>query len=392
MNNPSIFISAGEPSGDALAAGVVRCLGRSLPGARFFGAGGDELAAAGVEVRHHIHGLAVTGLSEALARAGGAGKMLLDLALQARHRGPALALLVDYPGINLRLARILHRLGTPVLYYVAPQRWAWLGWRLGGLRQHVDRLAVTLPFEEAWFRQRGVAADFVGHPALDLFRPTPRGEARRRLGCDSRPVVALLPGSRVNEARRHLPLLIQTAALLGEEIQPVLAVVPGPQESLCADLAPGIPRAPASVALGGADLTLCASGTATLEAALAGVPAVVFYRLSRLSHAVARRLVKVRWISLPNLLLGAGLLPELIQDAATPRQLAAQARRLLQPAVAREIRAGYGQIRALLGEPGASERVAAIGLEMMGLALSVQPSSMSRRTTSRRRWEPPPSR
>jgi len=350
-----------------MAAGIVRCLARAMPAARFFGAGGDALASEGMEVRHHVAGLAVTGLSEALARAGGAGRMFLDLTWQARRRGASLALLVDYPGVNLRLARAMNAMGTPVLYYGAPQRWAWLGWRLGDLRRRVDRLAVTLPFEEAWFRSRGVNATFVGHPVLEHFTPEARQDARAAVGAGEGAVAALLPGSRPNEVRRHLPILERAAALLqGDGVFPVLAVTRGQQERLCESLAPGLPRVPARRALGAADLALCASGTATLEAAMAGVPVVVLYRLSPLSHALARRLIKVPWISLPNLILGRGLLPELIQDQVNPERLAAEARRLMEPAVATEIRAGYDEVRALLGDPGASERVAEMGLELLG--------------------------
>jgi len=363
----NILVSAGEVSGDRMAASVVSEIARRVPEATFFGAGGDAMEAAGVQLRHHASALAVTGLTEALSRAGAASRMLLDLWRQARSRGVALALLVDYPGINLRLAGLMRRAGVPVLYLGAPQRWAWLGFRAAALARKVDRLAVTLPFEERWFCQRGVPARFVGHPVLDQFVPAEREDARRRLGLSSGPVVALLPGSRANEVRRHLPPLLGALDLLPPEVQPVLAEAPGEAGRMCADQAPGIPRASATLALGAADVALCASGTATLEAAVAGVPSVVFYKVSLLTHGVARRLVRVPWLSLPNLILRQPLLPELIQDRATPEGLAREARRLLQPAEADRIRAGLEEVVSRLGPPGAAARVADMAMELMGL-------------------------
>lgn len=349
-----------------MAALVVSQIARRVPGAVFFGAGGESLEAAGVELRHHVSSLAVTGLTEALSRTGAAAHMLLDLWLQSRRRRPRLALLVDYPGINLRLAGLLRRAGVPVLYLGAPQRWAWLGFRAGALARKVDRLAVTLPFEERWFRDRGVPARYVGHPVLEHFTPAPREEARRRLGLGTAPVVGLLPGSRANEVSRHLPVVLRALDLLPAGCQAVLAAAPGEAGELCARMAPGVPQTSASLALGAADVALCASGSATLEAAVAGVPAVVFYRVSPLTYEVARRLVRVPALSLPNLILGRPLLPELIQHRMTPRALAREARRLLEPEVSASIKQGLEEVVRRLGPGGASSRVADLALELMG--------------------------
>jgi lipid-A-disaccharide synthase len=366
-----VLVSAGEASGDRMAGAVVEKLARARPDLRFAGAGGECLARAGVEVRHHERDLSATGLVEAVRRAGGVARMLADLGRLAVSRPPALGLLVDYPGANLRLAGLLARLGVPVLYYGAPQRWAWLAWRTRPLARPGLRLAVTLPFEESWFRARGVLATYVGNPVVELFRPAPRLEARAQLGLrgDDR-VLALLPGSRPGEIARHLPLLVQAAARLSAGgVRAVVAALPGPSALACQRIAPHLRLAGADLVLGAADAGLCASGTATLEAAFARVPVVVLYRLDPLAYAVARRLVRVRHIALPNLILDEALLPELIQDRASPGELARQASSLLDDEGARaEILAGYARVRSHLGPAHASERVAELALELLDSA------------------------
>jgi lipid-A-disaccharide synthase len=362
----SILVCAGEVSGDRIAASVVRELLRRHPSWGFFGAGGDALATAGVEVRHAASRLAAVGLTEAVPRVASAVRLLLDLGVQARLRRPRLALLVDCPGINLRLGALLRAAGTPVLYYVAPQRWAWLEGRTAALRRSLDRLAVTLPFEASWFASRGVPAAFVGHPLLDSPRPAPRDEARAALGLGPGHVLALLPGSRSDEIRRHLPLLLRALALLPRGVQAAIAAAPGDPAALCGVLAPAVARGTTAAVLGAADAALCASGTATLEAAIAAVPTAVFYRLSPLSYAVARRLVRVPHVALPNLILGRSAVRELIQDEMTPAALAAEARRLLEPSEAARLRAVMGEVAARLGPPGAASRVADLAEEMIG--------------------------
>jgi len=359
-----VLVCAGEVSGDRMAAPVVLEMRRRRPWLRFFGAGGTRLETAGVELRHRVGQLAVTGFSEALGRVPAAARMLVDLAHQIDRRRPALALLVDYPGVNLRLAWWLRHRGVPVLYYGAPQRWAWLQWRTAPLRR-VDRLAVTLPFEESWFRQRGVNATFVGHPVVDLFQPMSAHKARGDLGLsDGTLVVALLPGSRDNEVRRHLPVLVDALRWL-PELTPLLAAAPGCAD-LCRRLAPDLLQTDAEHALGAASVALCASGTATLELARAGVPGVVFYKVSPLTYALARYLVTVAAVALPNLVLQQPLLPELLQHEMQGRQLAEEVRGLLREPTRTRVVEGLRQVTERLGSPGVAGRVADLAEELLG--------------------------
>lgn len=355
---PWILVSAGEVSGDRIAAPVVTELRCRLPGCRFFGAGGPRLRSVGVEILHDVGALSVTGVTEALGRASAGLHLLADMRRQIRRRRPALGLLVDYPGINLRLAGMLRRRGVPVLYFVAPQRWAWLSSRTRALGGCVDELAVTLPFEARWFRRRGIPATFVGNPVIDLFHPAP-GEA------SDPPTVALLPGARVNEIERLLPPMVESLRLLDRELRPVVAVADARAAELCGRLAPGIPQGSSREVLGAAGVGLCASGSATLEAAVAGVPVVICYRLSAVSAALARWLVRVPYVGLPNLLLGAPLLPELLQEEVSPPRMAHELRRLLAPAINARVREGLRLAVQQLGPPGVAARVAGLGLQLV---------------------------
>jgi lipid-A-disaccharide synthase len=360
MTSPSpwVLVCAGEASGDWFTAPVVEELHRRRPALKFFGAGGDQLAQADVELRHHLEDLAVTGLTEVASRARGVWNLIWDLRREILRRRPCLALLVDYPGVNLRLARICQRARIPVLYYIAPQRWAWLSSRTAPLRDFIDTLAVTLPFEERWFQKRGVDARFVGHPLLDLFQPVDRSQARIQLRADDKPVLALLPGSRPNEVKRHLPILLACLGRLPSGLVPVLATLPGSEASrLGYAAAPQLQQGSTALTLSAADVALCASGSATLELALAGVPAAVFYRLSPLSYQVARHLVRLSKIALPNIILGESVLPEFVQEQMTPETLAAVVQQLLDPRTGQRVRDGLRRVVASLGAPGVASRV-----------------------------------
>jgi lipid-A-disaccharide synthase len=356
-----LLVSTGEPSGDLHAASVVRALRTLEPGVTVDAVGGDALAAAGARLVATVDRLAAVGTIESAASLPRHWDLLrrLDAGL-ARRRYDAV-LLVDYPGFNLRVAHRAARHGVPVVYYIAPQLWAWGAWRLRRLRADVRHLAVILPFEERYFRERGVACTFVGHPLLDRPRLPSGPEARRALALDSNaPVLALFPGSRVAEHRRLWKPFRETAARMRDAI-PDLSVVVAASRSAHLDGSEAMTQTTdAPLALAAADVALCKSGTVTLEAALAETPLVVAYQLHPVTFGLARRLVRVPAIGLVNLVAGSGVAPEFVQRAMTPDALCAALSPLLERdgEPARRQRAAFRSIRARLGSPGAGHRVA----------------------------------
>jgi lipid-A-disaccharide synthase len=365
---PRVFVCAGEPSGDRHAADVVRALQAACPGAVLEGVGGAHLAAAGVRLHARAERLSATGAVQPLR--GLAAHLMLLGGLRRRFRAGCydVVLLVDYPGFNLRLARAAAGANLPVLYYIAPQAWAWAPGRAELLRRAVRALAVILPFEEAFFSARGVQTRFVGHPLLDAVYPS-RQAARAALALDAgQPVVALFPGSRLAEVRRLWPRLREAARRVREERPDTAVAVAAVQGGSYpgADGARLIWDRPAEV-LAAADAVRCKSGTTTLEAAIAGVPSVVVCVADPLSYAIGRRLVRVPFMGLANLVAGAAIVPELIQHAATAERLAAAVLPLLDRdgTPARRQRAGYATVRARLGPPGAAQRAAAMALDLV---------------------------
>lgn len=362
---PEVLVVAGEASGDAHAAAVIHALRESYPRLRCYGVGGDALIGEGLEVLAHARELSVVGLSEVLPRIPHILGILRNLARTTRARRPALAILVDSPDFNLRVAKKLRGLGVPILYYIAPQAWAWRRRRVHLLRRLVAQLAVVFPFEEPFFGGFGVPTHFVGHPLCDGAHFPSKAEARAALGLGDAPgpIVAVLPGSRTSEVKRHLRPMVEGAARHapnGTLLLPVASTLSRARiEAALGDalrarvrLLDGQSRA----ALAAADCAIVASGTATLEAALAGTPSVVGYRVSWLTWQIARWLVRTPFVAMPNLLAGRALYPELLQGALTPEAIA----RALQDVSARadEIREGLRAVREGLGGPGASRRVA----------------------------------
>jgi lipid-A-disaccharide synthase len=366
------MIVAGETSGDLHGAKVAAALNRLDTGVRMVGVGGDRMEAEGVELLQHVRSLAVLGATEIIRHIPRHYMLLRKLRARMQGGGVSLLVVMDYPGFNLRLARAAHEAGVPVLYYITPQVWAWGSGRLPQMAKVITRAAVILPFEEALLRGHGIDATFVGHPLLDRAMELPsREEARTRLGLQGHsPVLAMFPGSRAQEIRRHLEDFVATGQLLQERVSGLRVVVAGaPGIEIDASVCPfPVIRGESFALLRAADAALCKSGTTTLEAAVADCPHVVAYRTSRLTYELGRRLVKIPWIGLVNVVAGREISREFLQDALQPKALADALEPLLHPesATRRTARADLAAVRGQLGAPGASERVARIALEMAG--------------------------
>ena len=378
--DPRVFVSCGEASGDVYAAALVRAITAVAPQAQVRGFGGDRLRASGAELVGDYRGLTVTGLVEAASVLRRSWTMLRTIERAAREWRPDVFVAIDFPDFNFRLLPVFRRLGVPVVYYVSPQVWAWRSGRLTTLKQYVDRMLVIFPFEVPIYEAAGVPVEFVGHPLLDVASPArPRAEFLSSLSFrPDRPVLALLPGSRPSELRHVLPTLAAAAPAIAARVpgvQFVVARAPALDDGLFAPLddlrRAGLPiAAPADATddvLAAADAVIAASGTATVQTALHGRPMAIVYRLSPLTYAIGRRVVKVSSYGMVNLVAGRPIVPELIQDGFTAETVANEAVSLLTDHARTEVmRRDLADMRARLGGPGASARAAAAILAVAG--------------------------
>jgi lipid-A-disaccharide synthase len=338
-----IFISAGEASGELYGALLVEALREELrergqtSEPEFFGMGGDAMRRAGCDLVVDAHEIAVVGLAEVVEHLPRIYRLFRKVVREVERRRPDLAVLIDFPDFNFRLARQLHRRGTPVVYYVSPQLWAWRQSRIALVRKYVRKMLVIFPFEQKFYSKHGVKAEFVGHPLAEIERPSvSREQFAARYQLDSAKTwIALLPGSRQGEVSRIFPTLLKAAQLLGGDYVYIVPVASTLSEAWMRSIV-RIGAGPHVVFTDDAQSTLAhcrvavvASGTSTLQAALMGTPFAMVYRVSPLTWNLGRRLVKVDRFAMPNLIAEQEIVPELVQDDFTAERVASEIRRLL---------------------------------------------------------------
>lgn len=381
-----IFLSAGEASGEHYGTLLIPALRRVLPSAGFFGLGGPRMEALGFRRIVRSEDVAVMGITEVIRHMPHIYREYQRLKASIIEERPDAAILIDFPDVNLSLARHLKQLGIPVIYFVSPQLWAWKKYRIRKVQRFVDRMLVIFPFEEEFYHRHHVQADFVGHPLADLPLPTiSRAEFARENNLDpSKLWIGLLPGSRGKEIRLNLPEMIKTASELTEDYEFVLPLAPtltNPQRDhirqALASLTSTMTHPPritlvedARTTLHHAQASIVASGTATVEAALIGNPFVVVYRVSPLSYAIAKCLVDVPYVAMVNLIANKLVVPELIQGDFTAANVVSHLQPLLHDAQARArmqdaLKAVGASLQVSTGNETAIDRVAEIAGQMI---------------------------
>lgn len=371
------MLVAGEVSGDLHGAHLVEAIQKIDPDIEFFGVGGEGLEKRKMRLLHHVRSLSVVGISEAFRKLRVALKTLRELKGAMEQERPDLVILIDYPEFNLRLARIARQKGIPVVYYISPQIWAWRPGRVRSIAKRVRKMVVLFPFEVPLYQAAGVDVEWVGHPLLDIVRPSLQREtAIEQFGIDpEQKTVALLPGSRSEEVIRLLPPMLTSAALLQgaiPKLQFILPLAPGISET---DLYPILKDLPVPIKIVNgfnydvmaiSDLIITASGTATLEAAILGKPMVIVYKVSSLTYWVARAMIRVKHIGLVNLVAGKEIARELLQEEVNPERIAEEALRLLRnPVLYGKTVESLAEVHQSLGEPGAASRAARIVLSLL---------------------------
>src|SRR4030043_769364 len=372
MKSKKILLVAGEVSGDLHGSHLVDAIHRIDPEVCFLGVGGEGLNRRGMKLLYSAHSLSVVGVTEVFIKLRSILKALRGLKKSIEQERPDLVILIDFPDFNFRLAKIAHRRGIPILYYISPQLWAWRPKRIRWIPRWVKKMVVLFSFEVPLYEAAGVDVEWVGHPLIDIVKPTLSKEvAFQKFGLDPKQrTVGLLPGSRIHEVERLLPPLLASAHLLQNEISDLQFILP---------LAPSLPKTilssylenisvPVKVVEGFnydvmnlSDLLITASGTATLEGAILRKPMIIIYRVSFLSYWIGRALIQVDHIGLVNLLAGKEIAPELIQKDVNPQRLAEEAPHILRdPILRRRMTESMAEVRQSLGEPGAAQRAAGI--------------------------------
>ena len=373
------MVIAGEPSGDSRAAEVIAAVNRMVPGINWFGIGGPEMRLQGVETRHDVEEMAVMGLGEVLQRYPFFRRTLNEMIAWADARNPDMALFVDYPGFNLRLAKKLHAKGIKTVYYICPQVWAWHRGRIPKMAVYLDHMLSIFPFEAEHFRKTKLPVTFVGHPLIDRLEVS-REMPAYRLPWNGIHRVALLPGSRTQEITRLLPIMLAAANLLETRLDDCgfLAAAAGPSQArLIESIVANATTRPAKITIisehtrdiiAQADAAMVCSGTATLETALLGCPMVVCYRANPLTYFLVKPFVHVPYIGMVNIIGGKEICPELVQAALTPEKLAFATEKLIRPGMERlDTLTNLKQVQNRMGGGGAAEKAATTITEILDI-------------------------
>jgi lipid-A-disaccharide synthase len=363
--NDSIFISAGDPSADLPGKNLIDEIMRLCPDIEIVGLGGPQMQAAGLSPLADHRDLAILGFWEVLPKFLFFRKLIKRAIGIISERRPRAIILIDYPGFNLRLARKVKSLGIPIIYYISPQVWAWGGRRISAIRETVDRMLVIFPFEEEFYRGHSIEAEFVGHPIVDRFQSIPDKETcRAKVGINGNPLIALLPGSRLQEVKRMLPAMADAAEIIRGKANSAAFVVAG-VANIGEDVYKGIiARRNIEVRFGetpeiinGADFVIASSGTATIETAYFATPMVVMYKTGFMTYQIARRLIKLDAIGMVNIVAGRKIVPELIQGEADGQTIAQHALAILDDRKRYDrMTADLMEVRNKLGEGEAARR------------------------------------
>ncbi|MDH4193285.1 MAG: lipid-A-disaccharide synthase [Nitrospirota bacterium] len=368
---PKILLVTGEASGDIHGAHLALALRKLNPAVELIGVGGSRMLAAGVSLLpdvDRVDAMGIPGIRQLMK----GWKTLRTLSRLVQQEHFDAIILIDSPGLNLRLAKVASKMSHNIIYYIAPQVWAWGSRRLKLIRKVIKHVLAILPFEEKFFQKAGIACTYVGHPLLDELRPSyDKAHERQRFGLDpENMVIGLLPGSRVKEVQDMLPTLMKTVQQI-QDRYPMLQVLLAQAHSLSDSVIHEflghsgqqvkVVKGQTNEVIAASDILLVTSGTATLQAALIGTPMVVLYRTSPLTYQIAKCLVKIPYISLVNLLAGKEIVPELIQNRMTPDCIAEEALEILRDTGRRDaMKHAFQSIRTSLGGPGASKRAAEI--------------------------------